>query len=86
MEDIAPGGSACGDQGVVTGVMLGIARVAGEAAPMLFTAFGNPYLSTDVRQPIVHAAAYDLHLCHFTVQRLARQGLDDGPGSRCFWS
>ncbi len=38
--------------GVVTGVMLGIARVAGEAAPMIFTAFGNPYLSADLNQPI----------------------------------
>jgi phosphate transport system permease protein len=38
--------------GVVTGVMLGVARVAGEAAPMLFTAFGNPYWSTDVTQPM----------------------------------
>jgi phosphate transport system permease protein len=38
--------------GVVTGVMLGVARVAGEAAPMLFTAFGNSYWSTDVAEPI----------------------------------
>lgn len=38
--------------GVVTGIMLGIARVAGEAAPMIFTAFGNPNLSTDIEQPI----------------------------------
>ena len=38
--------------GVVTGVMLGIARVAGEAAPMIFTAFGNPNLSTDLNQPM----------------------------------
>ena len=38
--------------GVVTGVMLGVARVAGEAAPMIFTAFGNPNLSTDLDQPV----------------------------------
>jgi phosphate transport system permease protein len=38
--------------GIVTGLMLAIARAAGEAAPMLFTAFGNPYLSTDLTQPI----------------------------------
>jgi phosphate transport system permease protein len=38
--------------GVVTGIMLGIARVAGEAAPMIFTAFGNPFLSTELDQPI----------------------------------
>ncbi len=38
--------------GVVTGVMLGVARVAGEAAPMLFTAFGNSFWNTDIDQPI----------------------------------
>ncbi len=38
--------------GVVTGVMLGIARIAGEAAPMIFTAFGNPFMSVGVDQPI----------------------------------
>jgi phosphate transport system permease protein len=38
--------------GVVTGIMLGIARVAGEAAPMIFTAFGNPFFSTDPDQPM----------------------------------
>ncbi len=38
--------------GVVTGIMLGIARVAGEAAPMIFTAFGNPFFSVDPNQPI----------------------------------
>ncbi len=38
--------------GIVTGVMLGVARIAGEAAPMIFTAFGNPFLSTDISQPM----------------------------------
>lgn len=39
-------------EGILTGIMLGIARVAGEAAPMIFTAFGNPYLSIDPGQPV----------------------------------
>ncbi len=38
--------------GILTGVMLAIARAAGEAAPMLFTAFGNPFLSARVDQPV----------------------------------
>ena len=38
--------------GLVTGVMLAIARAAGEAAPMLFTAFGNPFMNLDLRQPV----------------------------------
>ena len=38
--------------GIVTGLMLAIARGAGEAAPMLFTAFGNPFMNTDFSQPV----------------------------------
>ncbi len=38
--------------GIVTGIMLAIARVAGETAPMIFTAFGNPFMNTDLTQPI----------------------------------
>jgi phosphate transport system permease protein len=37
--------------GVITGVMLALARVAGETAPLLFTAFGNTYWNWDVNQP-----------------------------------
>jgi phosphate transport system permease protein len=38
--------------GVITGCMLAFARVAGETAPLLFTAFGNNFWSTNVNQPI----------------------------------
>src|SRR5215469_16623174 len=38
--------------GVVTGIMLAFARVSGETAPLLFTAFGNTYWSTRLDQPI----------------------------------
>jgi phosphate transport system permease protein len=38
--------------GIVTGVLVAVARVAGETAPLLFTAFGNQFWSTDIRQPI----------------------------------
>ncbi len=37
--------------GVITGVMLAFARVAGETAPLLFTAFGNQYWNMNVNQP-----------------------------------
>lgn len=37
--------------GVITGIMLAVARAAGEAAPMIFTAFGNPYFNFDPNQP-----------------------------------
>lgn len=38
--------------GITTGVVLGFARVAGETAPLLFTAFGNQFWNTDPRQPM----------------------------------
>lgn len=38
--------------GVITGVMLAFARVAGETAPLLFTAFGNTFWSLRSDQPI----------------------------------
>ena len=42
----------CGISGILSGVMLSVARIAGETAPLLFTAFGNPYLSADIRKPM----------------------------------
>lgn len=38
--------------GIVTGALVAIARVAGETAPLLFTAFGNQFWSTALREPI----------------------------------
>ncbi len=40
-----------GLRGVLTGTILGIARVAGETAPLLFTSFGNPFWSTGWNHP-----------------------------------
>jgi phosphate transport system permease protein len=42
----------CGISGILSGVMLSIARIAGETAPLLFTAFGNPYLNTNIAKPM----------------------------------
>ncbi|HSB12604.1 MAG TPA: phosphate ABC transporter permease PstA [Blastocatellia bacterium] len=38
--------------GVATGAMLAIARIAGETAPLLFTALNRNYMSTNIDQPI----------------------------------
>ena len=38
--------------GIITGCMLAFARVAGETAPLLFTALGNQFWSTSLNQPI----------------------------------
>ena len=38
--------------GIVTGILLALARISGETAPLLFTAFGNQYWNSDVRAPM----------------------------------
>lgn len=38
--------------GIITGIMLSIARIAGETAPLLFTAFGSDIWATGLNQPI----------------------------------
>jgi phosphate transport system permease protein len=38
--------------GIITGIMLALARIAGETAPLLFTALNNHYMSTSLMQPI----------------------------------
>ena len=40
--------------GIITGVILGIARIAGETAPLLFTALNNNFFSTDLLGPIAN--------------------------------
>ncbi|MGE5518582.1 MAG: phosphate ABC transporter permease PstA [Candidatus Dadabacteria bacterium] len=42
----------CGFSGILSGVILATARILGETAPLLFTAFGNPYLTTNVLKPM----------------------------------
>jgi len=41
-----------GFSGIMTGIIISVARVAGETAPLLLTSFGNPFISTDPTKPI----------------------------------
>ena len=50
--------------GIITGCMLAFARVAGETAPLLFTAFGNEFWSFDLNQPI---AALPLQIYKYAI-------------------
>jgi len=50
--------------GVITGIMLAFARVAGETAPLLFTAFGNQFWNLRVDQP---TAALPLQLYTYAI-------------------
>ena len=38
--------------GIITGILLALARISGETAPLLFTAFGNQYWNSNVFQPM----------------------------------
>jgi phosphate transport system permease protein len=50
--------------GIITGVMVAVARVAGETAPLLFTAFGNRFWHQSLGQPI---AALPLQLFAYAI-------------------
>lgn len=45
---ILPAGMA----GILSGILLGTARIAGETAPLLFTAFGSPYMNFNILKPV----------------------------------
>lgn len=38
--------------GILTGILVALARIAGETAPLLFTAFGNPFMEWRLNEPI----------------------------------
>lgn len=38
--------------GIITGILLALARISGETAPLLFTAFGNQYWNNNIFQPM----------------------------------
>jgi phosphate transport system permease protein len=40
--------------GIVTGVLLAIARISGETAPLLFTSLNNQFWSTDMNRPMAN--------------------------------
>jgi phosphate transport system permease protein len=41
-----------GLSGILTGVLIGMARIAGETAPLLFTAFGNAFMNWNMMKPV----------------------------------
>jgi phosphate transport system permease protein len=51
-------------KGIVTGVLLALARVAGETAPLLFTAFGNLYWTRKLMEPV---AALPLQIFNYAI-------------------
>jgi len=51
-------------KGIVTGILLALARVAGETAPLLFTAFGNRFWNHNLSDPI---AALPLQIFNYAI-------------------
>jgi phosphate transport system permease protein len=51
-------------KGIVTGILLALARIAGETAPLLFTAFGNRFWNHSLTQPI---AALPLQIFSYAI-------------------
>lgn len=45
-------------KGIATGILLALSRAAGETAPLLFTALGNRFWSTNIFQPIASLTVY----------------------------
>ena len=41
-----------GISGILTGILLSVARVVGETAPLLFTAFGSPFMNLNILKPV----------------------------------
>ncbi len=41
-----------GMSGIATGILISVARVGGETAPLLFTAFGSPYMEVNIFKPV----------------------------------
>ena len=73
-------------KGIITGVLLALARVAGETAPLLFTALGNQYWNHNLVRSHRRPAAADLSL---TPSRLMTTGTGrpgPAPSSSCSWS
>jgi len=51
-------------KGIITGILLALARVAGETAPLLFTAFGNRFWNHNLADPI---AALPLQIFNYAI-------------------
>ena len=61
--------------GIVTGILLALARIAGETAPLLFTALNNQFWSAEPRRAAGQRAGGDLPICDEPLRRMARARL-----------
>jgi len=62
--------------GMITGVLLAIARISGETAPLLFTALNNQFFSTNMNAPMASLPVVIFQFAPLAIQRMAAAGLD----------
>ena len=68
--------------GIITGVVLALARIAGETAPLLFTAFNNRFFTTNLTQPIASLTVQVFTYAISPVRGLAPPGVGRRAGAR----
>ena len=61
--------------GIVTGILLALARISGETAPLLFTAFGNQYWNANIMQPMASVPVVMYQFAGSPLRNLANPGL-----------
>ncbi len=64
--------------GIATGVLLAVARIAGETAPLLFTSLGNDNWSIDLAKPMASLPLTIYQIRRVAVRRLGAAGLGRG--------
>ena len=61
--------------GIMTGVLLALARISGETAPLLFTALNNQYWTADLNSPMASVPVVIFQYAMSPYESLARAGL-----------
>ena len=66
--------------GIVTGVLLAVARISGETAPLLFTALNNQFWSTNMNAPMANLPVV---IFQFALSAPTRTGRSSPGAARC---
>jgi ABC-type phosphate transport system permease subunit len=70
--------------GVITGVLLALARISGETAPLLFTALNNQFYSTDMNAPLANLPVVIYQFAMSALRRLDLPGLGRRPAGHLY--
>jgi len=70
--------------GIFTGILLGIARISGESAPLLFTALNNQFWNTNLNKPMANLPVVIFQFANEPLRRLAASRLGRGPANHAY--